>query len=76
MNAPQTASPICVSAMARYSGHVFMSVSCVPAPVTLPFSSTRMRSQFFTELTRCATTMRVVPAYSRCNALRSAASVA
>ena len=61
--AHQTASfpsPICVWAMMRYSSQVSMSSSWVPAPVTQPSSSTRIRSAWRRELTRCATSRVVV----------------
>ena len=53
-------SPICRRLISRYRSQPCSSSSWVPKPAILPSSSTRILSQFFTELTRWAMMMVVV----------------
>ena len=58
-------SPICDSPIYRYSGQDAISSSCVPMPMTLPSSSTRIFSACRMELTRWATMIFVASLWCR-----------
>ena len=55
-------APIWISQISLYGAHFSMSSSCVPYPMHVPLSSTRIFVIFITLETRCAIMIKVAEA--------------